>query len=144
MSGQFVCGNAIGAVEDVAESDSAWQMDVEREWRREEREWARREENEDADEDAWGHDRLPERREVSIMDIAKPMKLKGSWSEAPTRFWLMHGATLGISREFEVVKTVRRVIALEEDHASVWANQTRVDPELDGWEVLEQEGNQWP
>lgn len=67
-SGQVVCGNALVAVEDDGESDAAWRMDVEREWRREEYEWA-------AEEDAWGH----ERTEVQLMDIAKPMKPKGSW-----------------------------------------------------------------
>lgn len=66
-SGQVVCGNALGAAEDDDESDAAWQMDVEREWRREEYEWA-------VEEDVWGH----ERTEVQLMDIAKPMKPKGS------------------------------------------------------------------
>lgn len=58
--------------------------------------------------------------------------------------WLTHGATVGISKEFEVVKTVRRVIALEEGQASDLTGRTALDPELDEWEVLEQEDIRQP
>lgn len=60
----------------------------------------------------------------------------------PARRPLTPGVIPGISKEFEVVETVRRVIALEEDQAS--ALRTGLDPELDGWEVLEQEDSRQP
>lgn len=62
----------------------------------------------------------------------------------PARLSLKRSAILGISREFEVVETVRRVIALEEDQAPALTGRTGLDPELDEWEVLEQEDSQQP
>lgn len=60
----------------MEDSDVIYRMDVEPELIQEAFEWAWAEDA-GAEGDAWGHDRPQERREVSIMDIAKPMKPRG-------------------------------------------------------------------
>ncbi|KAI1792664.1 hypothetical protein LXA43DRAFT_309408 [Ganoderma leucocontextum] len=59
------------------------------------------------------------RAEVAIMDIAKPMKLRGP------------------SREYEVVDTVRRVIVLEDEDGWEWDGDTELGREDDRWETVE-------
>ncbi|KAI0827261.1 hypothetical protein BC628DRAFT_1418396 [Trametes gibbosa] len=104
VSAKHLSTRAIGAERET------WRMDVESEWAHEDFE----------DDDAWRHYRLEGRREVRIMDIAKPMKLRG------------------VSKEFEVVDTVSRVIVLEEDQTIEWTGRIGADLELDEWEVLDQ------
>ncbi|KAH9851020.1 hypothetical protein C2E23DRAFT_869501 [Lenzites betulinus] len=116
VSANYVCGRAIGPDWEGDDGDDAWKMDVEREWARDL--------GSSGDEDAWGHDRAERRREVQIMDIAKPMKPRG------------------ISREFEVVDTVRRVIALEEDQTIEWTERIGAALALDEWEILEETDDQ--
>ncbi|KAI0366572.1 hypothetical protein BV20DRAFT_951976 [Pilatotrama ljubarskyi] len=60
------------------------------------------------------------RQEVHIMDIAKPMKPRGA------------------AKEFEIVDTVRRVLALEDQEKMMdWAGRIEDDFELDEWETLD-------
>ncbi|OJT04039.1 hypothetical protein TRAPUB_5275 [Trametes pubescens] len=117
MSPHYVSGRAMGPVWDGGESDDVWETDVRDEWARE---------DVDAEESVRGHDRSQERREVQLMDIAKPMKPKGA-------------ATPGVRKEFEMVEAVERVIALEEDQLSEWASQISDDSELDAleWDMLD-------
>ncbi|KAL0569584.1 hypothetical protein V5O48_012372 [Marasmius crinis-equi] len=62
-----------------------------------------------------------ETQEVSLMDIAKPMKVKG------------------IAREFEIVPTVQRVIPLEDDAKSEnWEVMSCADSE---WEEMYEDGS---
>ncbi|KAI0634394.1 hypothetical protein C8Q77DRAFT_751119 [Trametes polyzona] len=117
LSSHTVCGRALGPEWGDYDSDDNWRMDVEREW-----------DNEDAaNEYAWGHERMHERTEVCIMDIAKPMKPRG------------------ISKKFEVVDTVRRVMTLEEDQETTifteWDDQFSIatDIDLDDWDILDSE-----
>ncbi|KAI0634022.1 hypothetical protein C8Q77DRAFT_1256669 [Trametes polyzona] len=113
LAPQAVCGRALGPVWDDEEGDDSWQRDVESEWAGDE--WA--------DGNASNQGRLPRRTEVRIMDIAKPLKPKG------------------ISKDFEVIKTVRRVIALEENQtdSAEWEDRIESDVEMEDWDILDDE-----
>ncbi|KAI9060057.1 hypothetical protein FKP32DRAFT_1760641 [Trametes sanguinea] len=63
----------------------------------------------------------PPRREVPIMDIAKPMKPRG------------------MAKDFEVLETVGRVIALDDDHMTEWTDDDRGDSAMQEWESLDWE-----
>nr|VWP01206.1 G protein beta subunit Gib2 [Ganoderma boninense] len=90
----------------------AYEVDVQEEW---EREWAE-ESQHNAEEDTRG------RVEVHILDIAKPAKPRGP------------------AKEYEVVQTVRRVIALEDDDAwEEWEIGSEDEFEVDEWEAIEDE-----
>ncbi|KAL1948094.1 hypothetical protein VTO73DRAFT_12169 [Trametes versicolor] len=119
MSPHYVSGRAMGPVWDGGESDDVWETDVREEW-------ARNDIDADGQEGVWRHDKSQERREVQLMDIAKPMKPKG------------------VRKEFELIEPVRRVIALEEDQLSEWASQISDDSELDAleWDMLDEDDSQ--
>ncbi|OSD01030.1 hypothetical protein PYCCODRAFT_1436812 [Trametes coccinea BRFM310] len=67
------------------------------------------------------HSYTSPRREVPIMDIAKPMKPRG------------------VAKDFEMLDTVRRVIALDEDQRAEWMDDQEEDLALQEWESLEWE-----
>ncbi|PIL28703.1 hypothetical protein GSI_08747 [Ganoderma sinense ZZ0214-1] len=95
------------------EARGAYEMDVQEEW---EREWAGESQHGDAEDDARG------RVEVHILDIAKPAKPRGP------------------AKEYEVVETVRRVIALDDDDEwEEWEIGSEDELEFDEWEAVEDE-----
>ncbi|KAM5546171.1 hypothetical protein V8D89_000297 [Ganoderma adspersum] len=106
-----VCSPAIEPEWD--EARGAYEMDVQEEW---EREWAGESQYDADEEDARG------RVEVHILDIAKPAKPRGP------------------AKEYEVVETVRRVIALEDDEGwEEWEIGSEDELEYDEWEAVEDE-----
>ncbi|KAI1786350.1 hypothetical protein LXA43DRAFT_1085489 [Ganoderma leucocontextum] len=111
-SDEYVCGAAIGP-EWEHEARGAYETDVQEEW---EREWARESQYDADEEDVRGP------MEVHILDIAKPAKPRGA------------------AKEYEVVETVRRVIALEDDDKwEEWEIGSEDELESDEWEALEDE-----
>lgn len=138
MSPHYVSGRAMGPVWDGGESDDVWETDVREEW-------ARNDIDADGQEGVWRHDKSQERREVQLMDIAKPMKPKGvCFRGACVSCADGCGATPGVRKEFELIEPVRRVIALEEDQLSEWASQISDDSELDAleWDMLDEDDSQ--
>ncbi|KAI0357697.1 hypothetical protein OH77DRAFT_1435498 [Trametes cingulata] len=84
--------------------------------------WTEEEVGEDERDGASRQGPTRPRSEVQIMDIAKPMKPRGT------------------AKEFEIVDTVRRVIALEDEEESMdWTGRIEDDVELDEWETLDVE-----
>ncbi|KAI0649806.1 hypothetical protein C8Q79DRAFT_940847 [Trametes meyenii] len=110
MSGSFVCGVAVDPILDPNDYD-----DTELEWASE---YA---DDVNVDEDVRWATLSQATQEVHIMDIAKPMKPKGA------------------ARKFEIIDTVQRVIALDEDNMADWTGRIGGDSELDEWETLEAE-----
>ncbi|KAI0672189.1 hypothetical protein C8Q78DRAFT_970749 [Trametes maxima] len=110
MSGRFMCGVAVDPVLDPVDYDDDTEL-----------EWASDEYVEEVDEDVRRATLSQATREVHIMDIAKPMKPKGA------------------ARKFEIIETVQRVIALDEDHMADWTDRIEGDSEWDEWETLDAE-----
>ncbi|KAI0752603.1 hypothetical protein C8Q80DRAFT_465351 [Daedaleopsis nitida] len=112
VSRRFVCGRAVDPSR-AFETAGGYEMDASREW---ERECPRREETDDVREHGIA--------EVAILDIAKPAKRRGA------------------AKDYEVIKTLRRVIVLEDDEDEYedveWGWEDELD-ELDGvdWEAIE-------
>ncbi|KAL7284738.1 hypothetical protein ACG7TL_002044 [Trametes sanguinea] len=86
------------------------------------------------------HSYTSPRREVPIMDIAKPMKPRGEVAQStgtladPGKY-----RGTGVAKDFEMLDTVRRVIALDEDQRAEWMDDQEEDLALQEWESLEWE-----
>ena len=128
------CTPTMGAEWD--EARGAYDMDVQEEW---EREWAGQSQHDADEEDGRG------RVEVHILDIARPAKPRGEGLLCRMRG--ERGIDDGLlpfpgpAKEFEVVETVRRVIALEDDDDGweEWDIGSEDELEFDEWEAVEDE-----